>query len=227
MPSWGNYDNAANAPYWAVNSTIVNQQNVKINYSAPTAANVELLFQNTTPDVYTAGETIGLFAVDAFEADVNDEVAHSGWVLRTVGSGGRAGRVQQEVLIATGIITDNTSPIYPDATITISSQPSQNTANLTVGNTATFRVTASITEGNTAAPLTFQWQRSATVGGTYVNVSNGTPANTTYTGGTTAALVVIPTFTDADDNYYRVVINATGTEATAVTSTPAKLDVVA
>lgn len=227
MPAWGNNDNAANAPYWAVNSTIVNQQNVKINYSAPTAANVALLYQNTTPDVYTAGETIGLFAVDAFEADVNDQVAHSGWVLRTVGSGGRANRVQQEVLIATNIITDNTSPIYPDATITITSQPSQNTANLTAGNTATFRVTASITEGNTAAPLTFQWQRSATVGGTYVNVSNGTPANTTYTGGTTAALVVIPTFTDADDNYYRVVINATGTEATAVTSTPAKLDVVA
>lgn len=226
MPAWGNYDNAANAPYWAVNSTIVNEQNVKINYSAPTAANVELLYQNTTPDVYTAGETIGLFAVDAFEADVNDEVAHSGWVLRTVGSGGRAGRVQQEVLIATGIITDNTSPIYPDATITISSQPSQNTANLTAGNTATFRVTASITEGNTAAPLTYQWQRSATVGGTYVNVSNGTPANTTYTGGTTAALVITPTFTDADNNYYRVVVSATGTEA-STTSTPAKLDVVA
>lgn len=226
MPSWGNYDNAANAPYWAVNSTIINATNTKINYSAPTAANVELLYQNTTPDVYTTDETIGLFAVDAFEADVNDEVAHSGWVLRTVGSGGRAGRVQQEVLIATGIITDNTSPIYPDATITISSQPGSNTANLTVGNTATMRVTASITEGNTAAPLTYQWQRSATVGGTYANVVNATPANTTYTGGTTAALVITPTFTDADNNYYRVVVSATGTEA-SVTSTPAKLDVVA
>jgi hypothetical protein len=118
MPSWGNNDNAANAPYWAVNSTIVNATDTKINASAPTAANVALLYQNTSPDVYTTGETIGLFAVDAFEADVNDQVAHSGWVLRTVGSGGRAGRVQQEVLIATGIITDNTSPIYPDVTIT-------------------------------------------------------------------------------------------------------------
>jgi hypothetical protein len=226
MPSWGNYDNAANAPYWAVNSTIINAANTKINASAPTAANVALLYQNTTPDVYTTDETIGLFAVDAFEADVNDEVAHSGWVLRTVGSGGRAGRVQQEVLIATGIISDNTSPIYPDATITITSQPAGNTANLTVGNTATIRVTASITEGNTAAPLTYQWQRSATISGSYANVSNGTPANTTYTGGTSAALVITPTFTDADNNYYRVVINATDTEATAVTSTPAKLDVV-
>ena len=226
MPAWGNYDNAANAPYWAVNSTIVNQENVKINYSAPTADNVALLFQNTTPDVYTAGETIGLFAVDAFEADVNDEVAHSGWVLRTVGSGGRAGRVQQEVLIATGIITDNTSPIYPDATITITSQPSQNTANLTTANGATFRVVASITEGNTAAPLTYQWQVNNGTGGVWVNVVNGTPANTTYTGGTTANLLVTPTFTDIDNFVLRCVVNATGTEATAATTANAKIDVV-
>jgi hypothetical protein len=225
MPSWGNNDNAANAPYWAVNSTIVNAANTKINASAPTAANVALLYQNTSPDVYTTGQTIGLFAVDAFEADVNDEVAHSGWVLRTVGSGGRAGRVQQEVLIATGIITDNTSPIYPDATITISSQPVGNTANTDLGNTATFSVTASITEGNTAAPLTYQWFGSSTIDGTYSTVSDGTPANTTYSGATTDTLEVTATFTDADDWYYRVVVSATGTEATA-NSTPAKLDVV-
>jgi hypothetical protein len=133
--------------------------------------------------------------------------------------------VQQEVLIATGIITDNTSPIYPDATITISSQPAGNTANTVLGNTATFRVTASISEGNTAAPLTYQWFGSSTVGGTYAAVSNGTPANTTYSGGTSAALVVTPTFTDADNWYYRVVVSATGTEASA-NSTPAKLDVI-
>jgi hypothetical protein len=225
MPSWGNNDNAANAPYWAVNSTIVNAANTKINASAPTAANVALLYQNTSPDVYTTGQTIGLFAVDAFEADVNDEVAHSGWVLRTVGSGGRAGRVQQEVLIATGIITDNTSPIYPDATITISSQPVGNTANTDLGNTATFSVTASITEGNTAAPLTYQWFSSSTIDGTYDTVSDGTPANTTYSGATTDTLEVTATFTDADDWYYRVVVSATDAEATA-NSTPAKLTVV-
>lgn len=34
-------------------------------------------------------------------------VAHTGWVLRKEGTGGRAGRVQTEVLVAGGIITDN------------------------------------------------------------------------------------------------------------------------
>ena len=70
MSSWGNNDNAANAPYWAVNSTIVNAAGVKASAAAPTAANVALLYGNTTADVYTSGETIGLFGVDAQEADV-------------------------------------------------------------------------------------------------------------------------------------------------------------
>jgi hypothetical protein len=64
MSSWGNNDNAANAPYWAVNSAIAG---ANPNRAAPTAANVALLYGNTTPDVYTTGETIGLFMVDANE----------------------------------------------------------------------------------------------------------------------------------------------------------------
>ena len=224
MSSWGNNDNSANAPYWAVNSTIVNATNVKNNYSAPTADNVALLYANTTADVYTVGETIGLFAVDTNEASVNGKT-HSGWVLRTTGSGGRANRVQEEVLVAISSFNgDDEDTTYQDAIITISSQPGSNTANLTVGNTATFRVTASITTGNTAAPLTFQWQRSATLGGSYVNVSNGTPANTTYSGGTGATLTVTPTFTDANNNFYRVTVSATGTGA-STTSTPVRLTV--
>ena len=63
MSSWGNNDNAANSPYWAV--TTVN----KVNQAAarPTAANVAFLYGNTTPDVYVTDQTIGLFMVDANE----------------------------------------------------------------------------------------------------------------------------------------------------------------
>jgi hypothetical protein len=43
-------------------------------------------------------------------------VAHTGWVLRTVGSGGRAGRVQYETLVAGGIISDgDDDTIFKDA----------------------------------------------------------------------------------------------------------------
>lgn len=34
-------------------------------------------------------------------------VTHTGWVVRRVGTGGRAGRIQTEVLVAGGIVTDN------------------------------------------------------------------------------------------------------------------------
>lgn len=46
----------------------------------------------------------------------NKGVPHTGWVLRTVGSGGRAGRVQYEVLAAIGIQSDGSDDtVLPDA----------------------------------------------------------------------------------------------------------------
>jgi len=46
----------------------------------------------------------------------NKGIAHTGWVLRTVGSGGRAGRVQYEVLAAIGIGSDGSDDaVLPDA----------------------------------------------------------------------------------------------------------------
>lgn len=108
MSSWGNNDNAANAPYWAVNSTIVNAAGVKSAAAAPTAANVALLYANTTANVYTSHETIGLFAIDAAEQANNQQghaVPHTGWVLKTTGQGGRAGRTQYETLVVLSTVT--------------------------------------------------------------------------------------------------------------------------
>ena len=97
MSSWGNNDNAANAPYWAVNSAVAPDNP---NAAKPDAANVALLFGNTSPNVYTTNETIGLFGVDNNEVAVERRGTHTGWVLRKEGSGGRANRVQEEVLVA-------------------------------------------------------------------------------------------------------------------------------
>ena len=64
MSSWGNNDAASNAPYWAV-STVINHNAPTV--SAPTAANVALLYGNTQFQAYTQDTTIGLFMVDATE----------------------------------------------------------------------------------------------------------------------------------------------------------------
>lgn len=82
MSSWGNNDNAANSPYWAVNSTIAHGG----AGAAPTAANVALLYGNTTPDVYTTDVTVGLFMVNNTEITAgSDNVV--GVSLVTKGSG--------------------------------------------------------------------------------------------------------------------------------------------
>jgi hypothetical protein len=227
MSSHGKYDNAANAPYWAVNSTIVNATNVKANYSAPTADNVALLYANTTADVYTAGETIGLFGVDANEINVDGKVAHQGWVLRTTGSGGRAGRVQQEVLVAmSSFNTDGEDTVYQDAVVSITSQPStlQGPVSAASANTVSFSVAAAITAGDSSAPLTYQWQVNNNSGGTWVGIDPGTgvtsgqPLNMTKTGANTATLVLDPTGTAANNFVFRCVVTATGTGASATSA---------
>ena len=228
MSSWGNNDNAANAPYWAVNSTIVNAANTKLNASAPTADNVALLYANTTADVYTIGETIGLFALDNNEVAVDgNKGAHTGWILRTTGSGGRAGRVQEEVLVAlANVIGDNEDITYQDAIITISSQPSalQGPVSAASANTVAFSVTAAVTTGNTAAPLTYQWQVNNNSGGTWVNITGGTnvttgqPGSMTKSGATTSTLTLDPTGTTANNYVFRCIVTATGTGATATSS---------
>jgi len=109
MPSWGNKDVAANAPYWAVNSAVFNATNVEANYASPTAANVARLYANTTANVYTQGQTIGLFGIDVAETSNTQQkgVSHAGWVLRTTGSGGRAGRTQYETLVTLANMTQD------------------------------------------------------------------------------------------------------------------------
>ena len=225
MSSWGNNDNAANAPYWAVNSTIVNAADVKAVAAAPTAANVALLYGNTTADVYTSGETIGLFGVDAQEADVaGNGVIHTGWVLKTTGSGGRAGRVQQEVLVALSEMKspDGDAQIYANVGITLTG-PSNATVTSSTSNAnfATFTVSPALV-GNTSATLSYQWQVNSNTGALgWTNVANSTPTNTGYVGGTTATLLVYPKTAAANAYVFRAVVTAAdqGVSATSANAT--------
>lgn len=62
---------------------------------------------NLVGETATAGATVSGAAGKGF---------HSGWVLRTEGTGGRAGRVQYETLVATGTITgDGEDVIFKDS----------------------------------------------------------------------------------------------------------------
>lgn len=68
---------------------------------------------NTGQDQY--GNTV--FAVDAQEVAAGSS-PHSGWIRRVAGTGGRSGRVQEEVLVAMGgsTFSKDDSGNYVDAT---------------------------------------------------------------------------------------------------------------
>ena len=231
MPSWGNNDNAANTPKWGA---------FTINQPANTAIQTAL-FDNSTNDYWktaTAGGgyrnqniSVGVFGVDvneiAVEENAGRHATHTGWVRRQVGTGGRSGRVQEEVLVALNTINgDAEDTVYKDAVITITSQPASLRGPVANGSaqTAVFSVTASITSGNTSAPLTYQWQVNNNSGGVWVPISDGTkngagiPPNTIISGATTATLTVDPTNVDANNYVFRAVVSATGTGATATSA---------
>ena len=101
MAQWGNTDDAANSVFWA-NTTL----NVTQNQTE--------LFANTTLSAAIANVAVGVFGVSTDEmayantADTEaDAVTHAGWVLRTQGEGGRAGRVQYETLVAMSSISND------------------------------------------------------------------------------------------------------------------------
>lgn len=200
MALWGNTDAASN-------STIFAPAQVKLT---PNTTNRDNLFGNTTADAFITGITVGQFGVDSNEVAANPGIPHSGWVLRTEGSGGRAGRVMHEVLVAGGIVSDASDDTQmPDYKLRVVTQPSDGTANSTNNDIATFTVVAGSTPSG--ASFTYQWQKWG--GAAFANVSNAGA----YSNVTTAVLSVLAN-TASNGEIYRVRIAATGANAAVFSS---------
>lgn len=212
MANWGNTDDAANSVLWATTQ-------VKLTPNTDNQAN---LYTNTTADAFISGLTVGQFGVSggeaqALRAGANTKVAHAGWVLRTVGSGNRAGRVQNETLVAMKTITGDGSDdaVIPDFKLSITTQPSSLTINSSsTSNVATFTVVA----GNipSGATLTYKWQKWG--GSSFGNITDAGA----YSNSATASLVVLSN-TATTGEIYRVQVGATG--AANVVSTNAVITI--
>ena len=221
MASWqGNYDSAANTPYWVAET--VNR--------APTTAEAQALYGNTTSNVYIAGATVGVFAVDDNEAAVDGNTG-AGWVLRTTGSGGRAGRVTEEVLsVVASFRSDNNADdaLYPDASITITTQPLNSTVYANTANANTTSFTVGVTAEPTNATVTYQWYYNTAnglTGWTALNNGSAQIANTSVSGNTSSTLTVTPSNVDANTYVFQVVATATPVGGTAVTATSANASI--
>lgn len=185
MAQWGNTDDAANSVLWAT---------TQVNLPANTT-NQSSLFENTTASTFDNNGVampvaVGQFGVDANEvqaarAGEGTKAAHAGWVLRTAGTGGRAGRVTNEVLVAMSTMsTDSEDTVFKDYKVRVVTQPANTTANTTASQTATFTVTGATTPaGGTVAYL---WYYSTDGGSTYAT----TAAVSGFSGQNTATLSV-------------------------------------
>jgi hypothetical protein len=172
MAQWGSNDASSNSVLWS-------GALVKL---APNSANRDAIYGNTTADAFITGTTKGVFGVGAAEVTADaGKVAHSGWVMRTVGSGGRAGRVMTEVLVAGGIAGDGSDDAaFPDYTLRFTTQPSNITANATSNQTNSVSVV--VASAPVGATVSYLWQTSTDSGATWAN-STGTgyvnPTNST------------------------------------------------
>jgi hypothetical protein len=133
MPLWKNTDEAESAPQYTV----------------------DIVTGNTGVEAYQV-EPVGTWGVDTDEAQATNVNGHAGWVLRTVGEGGRAGRVNEETLVAMGSMGPDgdadDDAVYPDATITIVTQPQDTEAE--ANSNVTFTVVATVVPNQT---LEYQW----------------------------------------------------------------------
>lgn len=237
MPLWGRNDKSVTANSTTTKETStgapmgtwalvkgdqvnrVNGANAHFGNTSPgSRAGVDVnMFGNTTANAFILGKTVGVFGVGPDEAQASPDkgVSHAGWVLRTEGSGGRAGRVQYETLVAMGSLGAQTAAYgtpanpkdaaddttIPDYVIKISTQPVDTTIDATsnADNTAVlFTVAATQPSGGT---ISYLWEVDTGAG--FVNAAAGT------TGNTSANLTVLANSFSTGD-LFRVVLGATG-----------------
>jgi hypothetical protein len=232
MSSWGNNDNATSAPYWAVSqvSSQINQPT-----SAPTAANVAVLYGNTTASMYKTDQTIGLFMIDATETTAGSDNV-GGIAVATAGagyveapgvtiSGGGGKDATATASIAGGVVTNiavaNTGQAFTsDPTVTVQIPL------LTIPTAAVIAANDTIMytghgQAN-GASLTFNWGGSANITGllngtTYYAAPLDANRFQLSTTAANAANAVVINITSTGQAGQYLAIDA-GTRATAVAS---------
>lgn len=201
MAQWGNTDDAANSVLWAT---------AQVNLPANTT-NQTALFGNTTANAFITNATVGQFGAGVQEAQANGDLTHSGWILRTTGAGGRAGRTTHEVLVAGGYtftVDASDDAVLPDYVIRITTQPSNTTANTTAAENATFTVVGA--SRPTGATLAYAW--------TYAN--GDTIATNANVGVTTTPTLTVNSAVQTTNASFKVVVStAGGANATSANAT--------
>lgn len=222
MAQWGNNDAASNS---AIFATMQVGKEVSV-------AERNALFGNTTADAYQAGQTIGQYGVSGNEirtarADGRAKAASPGWALRTEGTGGRAGRVQYETLVAfshnsmTGDAADDL--VLEDFNLSISASPGDGSGSSSGNEQVTFAVVVNTYPTGFTGQAAYSWEYTTTPGdtGTFATADGVSGFS-----GATGDVLTVDANTVADGTLVRCVVTATGSNDTG-TSGNATLTVTA
>ena len=106
MSLWKSTDANTSAPLFVLSQLNVEQ----------TQTNMNVAYGNNTTGAFFSGSNVGVFGVDTTEQGVtaNPHGGHAGWVIRTAGTGGRAGRVHVETIVAMGSMTGDGGAVAND-----------------------------------------------------------------------------------------------------------------
>jgi hypothetical protein len=171
----------------------------------PSTATEQTIAGHDIPKYLRGFESANTFGVDENEGEATGR--DSGWVLRTTYTDIHGvSRDKREVIVAFSSITDDEEDVvYPDATITILTQPSNASANSSlVSNNVSFTIGTSIVPSD--ATLFFYWQEDQ--GSGFATLTN----TGVYSGSNTATLAISDT-TGFNGYVYRVILNADGVSA--------------
>ena len=196
MSQFGKTDQANNSPIWA--TALVNK--------TPNTVNQGNLFSNNSANAFITGATKGVFGVSTVESTASlGAVAHSGWVFRTVGTGGRAGRVHHETLIAGGFITGDVGNLaYPDCSVVFDLHPGNKSAN----NNSNTNFYVQAHTAPLGVTIAYVWQAANTSNTTFANLTNAG----VYSNVTTATLS-ISNVAGLNNYTYRCQLDVTGETA--------------
>jgi hypothetical protein len=175
--------------------------------------------------------SINTFGVDTNEiqaAAATKGIAHAGWVARTT----RGSRTTFETLVALSKngaapanMSDFEDTVFPDAVITIVTQPTT-TVSAVAGDAIAILGAVTATVVPSTASITYLWQQSVNGGVSYSNIN---PAGGVFTGATSATLGVNVGMTDTSSTWnaakFRCILSVTG--GASVTSGAVTLTVTA
>lgn len=175
------------------------------------------------PKYLNATDKADTFGVDTDEMLVSNEegkgVSHAGWVLKHTKVRGGVTQTWYETMVAASSMTgDAEDVVYPDAVITIATQPTA--LSIATGESGSTSVVATVQP--TSKTIVYQWKTSETVDGSYTDINDDSGL---YSGSATNELTIDTSVGTSTDQYFYKCTLTVADSGETVDTTPIQLTI--